>query len=519
ARWPSRLRAEALAGEARADRDLDAISAFFDLASEVAGGGAAGIRALLGSVAAQQIPADRTRESRLGSRGVALLTAHRSRGRQWRLVVVAGVQEGTWPAGRGVSAVLEPARLLSAGIGPRPEARERLAEERRLFFIACSRASEHLVVSCAAGPGGDAAQPSRFISELGVAPAAVVAEAPVTLVGLVGGLRRVLVSPGESPARQEAAARELAVLADARDQAGRGLVPLADPQRWWGVLPLPSGPTAVAMPSRLSPSQVEGLLTCPRRYFLSRSARADAVPGPSAALGSVLHLLIEHAAAGDLAVSELAGSLDRAWNELRFETDWLSEVERAEAEAALQRYLAWQQGRASRMVGVEVPFTVSLEVDGRTVEVAGKVDRLERTEDGRLAVVDFKTGRTVPTAAEVAAMDQLGIYQLAVEQGAFAHLAPEASGTAGAWVVYLREPARRQPWLPKELGQDPLGSRPHLDAGPDEAGYPTWVHHRVAQAAATVAAGRYPAATGGHCRSCRFADSCPASGRGRQVVE
>lgn len=71
-RWPARLRAEALAGGAsgrQADRDLDAVSAFFEVAGESTASGVAGVHALLEQVAAQQIPADRERESRIGSGG------------------------------------------------------------------------------------------------------------------------------------------------------------------------------------------------------------------------------------------------------------------------------------------------------------------------------------------------------------------------------------------------------------------------------------------------------------------
>ena len=512
--WPARLRAEALRGDPRADRDLDAVSAFFEVASEVEGGGAAGIRTLLGVVEAQQIPADRARESRLGSRGVQLMTAHRARGRQWRLVVVAGVQEGAWPAGRAVSALLEPERLVSEGIGPRRDARERLADERRLFYLACSRASEALVVTSSAGTEGEANQPSRFLAELGVEPAEPATGEPVTLGGFVGELRKVLIGIDEAPARREAAARELAVLAEARDDAGSSLVPRADPGSWWGVRELSSGPVPSEGPIRLSPSQVSSLLTCPRRYFLSRSAHAEGPVSVSASLGSVIHLVIQHADEAGFDELALGDHLDLAWQQLRFQTGWLSAVERVEAEAAIRRFLAWREARRLEAVGVEKQFEVQVEVDARQVTLSGTVDRLERLPDGRLAVVDFKTGRSVPTAREVAGMEQLGIYQLAIEAGGFGDLGDSAGGAS---VVYLRHPGRPD-HLPKELAQDPLSLHPHLGDDPAETSYPTWVHHRVATAAAIVAEGCFDASPGAQCRTCPFADSCPVSGRGEQVL-
>lgn len=519
-RWPARLRAEALAGGAsgrQADRDLDAVSAFFEVAGESTASGVAGVHALLEQVAAQQIPADRERESRIGSGGVALLTAHRAKGREWELVIVAGVQEGSWPAVRRPSAVLEPERLLSQAIGPRPGARERLTEERRLFRLACTRARGELIVTAAAGTEGEADQPSRFLAELGVEPEPAVADPPVTTGGLVGMLRRALVSPDSAPARRMAAAAELAALAAERLDDDRPLVPAADPATWWGVRELSSGSRPTAGPIRLSPSQVSALLTCPRHYFLSRQAHADPPPAVGASLGSVIHLLVQHASTGALDDAAVGDYLDTAWQHLRFDTGWLSAVERVEAELSIGRFLAWRSGRETEPLAVEAPFDVELEVDGRQVSLVGAVDRLERLPDGRLQVIDFKTGRAVPTRNEVAGMDQLGIYQLAVTEGGFAEIAGPGADSAGASVVYLRHPSRQES-LPREFAQDPLAQRPHLSDDPEEAGYPTWAHHRIAQAAAVVAEGSFGATPGLHCRRCPFADSCPASGRGEQVL-
>ncbi|MCW5953090.1 MAG: ATP-dependent helicase, partial [Propionibacteriaceae bacterium] len=519
-RWPARLRAEALAGGAsgrQADRDLDAVAAFFEVAGESMASGPAGVHALLEQIAAQQIPADRERESRIGSGGVALLTAHRAKGREWELVIVAGAQEGSWPAVRQLSAVLEPERLLSQAIGPRPGARQRLTDERRLFRLACTRARSELVVVTSAGTEGEADQPSRFLAELGVEPEAVMAGPPVTPEGFVGTLRRALGSPDSAPPRRLAAAAELAALTAERLEDDRPLVPAADPANWWGVREISSGHPQTVGPIRLSPSQVSALLTCPRHYFLSRQARADPPPAVGASLGSVIHLLVQHAGTGALDEAAVGDYLDAAWQHLRFDTGWLSAVERVEAELSIGRFLAWRSGRDTEPLAVEAPFELDLEVDGRQVNLVGAVDRLERLPDGRLEVVDFKTGRTMPTRNEVAGMDQLGIYQLAVVEGGFEEIAGPRAGSAGASVVYLRHPGRPEA-LPREFSQDPLAQRPHLGDDPEEAGYPTWVHHRIARAAAVVAEGRFGATPGTHCRRCPFADSCPASGRGEQVL-
>ena len=113
--WPDRLRRDAARGGEvgrRANRDLDAVCALFDIAArseEVSG--RRGVTAFLAEVESQQIPADPMRESELRGSAVRVLTAHRAKGLEWPLVVVAGVQEGAWPDVRRRGSLLEPDRL------------------------------------------------------------------------------------------------------------------------------------------------------------------------------------------------------------------------------------------------------------------------------------------------------------------------------------------------------------------------------------------------------------------------
>jgi len=521
--WPAQLRREAGAGGvlgSRADADLDALCAFFDTAAEAdRRGGVAGVRAFLAELASQQIPADHERESRLRRRGVQVLTAHRARGREWDLVVVAGVQEGVWPVGRRVSTVLDAATLTSAGLVGATDHRDLLAAERRLFHLACSRARRRLVVTAAAGTEGEADTPSRFLAELGVPAAAPDrGRTALTLPALAAELRRWATDPATPAELRAAATTELARLADATDDAGRALVPAADPSGWWGVRELSSRPEPLTAGAvvRLSPSQVTGVLTCPRRYFLSREARGEGEPGLAASLGSLIHLLVQRAVAEGWGLAELRDQLDRVWHRLRFEAAWLSATERVEVELGLARFLSWRKVRDADLVGVEVPFELRLGVDDLEVVLDGKVDWLEATPDG-LRVIDFKTSRTAPTKAAIAGLEQLGIYQLAVAAGGFEAVAPGHSRPSGAAAVYLRLPDRPED-LPREFGQASLATVPYLGVDPEEQEHPTWVHHRVATAARVVAAGDYPATPGAHCRTCPFATSCPASGRGEQVL-
>ncbi len=504
--WPERLRRQAARGGdpgRRADRDLDAVCALFAIAArseEVAG--RRGVTAFLAEVEGQQIPADTLRESDTRGSVVRLLTAHRAKGLEWDLVVVAGVQEGSWPDVRRRGSLLEPDRLSPAGVSELPPTAARVAEERRLFYVACTRARRRLVVTAVAGTEGEGDQPSRFLAELGV-PVRTVAgrpRRPLTLAALVGELRSVTADPDASAALREQASIRLARLADATDALGQPLVPAADPGRWWGMAELSDAPRPVTAPTdavHLSGSQLGSLLSCPRQWFLSRKAQAESSRSSAASFGSVVHVLAEHGAHDDVDPAALAEHLTAVWDQLAFDAKWLSAVERVEAESALERFAAWQQARRGQtLLGTEVGFACEVDLGAERVHLTGTADRVERDPDGRVRIVDFKTSRSEPRAADVAVQDQLGVYQLAVQLGAFAEVTGPGARPAGAELVYLRLPDGAGP-LPKTFPQaslddvpfplgdhDPVLARP---GGPDPAllaDHPSWVHRRLAAAAA-----------------------------------
>ncbi|HEU4909912.1 MAG TPA: ATP-dependent DNA helicase [Propionibacteriaceae bacterium] len=532
--WPEKLRQQASrGGEAgrRANRDLDAICALFEIAArseEVSG--LRGVTGFLAEVEGQQIPADPLRESELRGSAVRLLTAHRAKGLEWDLVIVPGVQEGRWPDVRRRDSLLEPDHLgRREVVAPVPTA-TRIAEERRLFYVACTRARSRLVVTAVAGTEGEADQPSRFITELGVAPRELPGRPrrPLTLAALVAELRSVTVNPEASPRLRDEAAVRLARLADATDAGGEPFVPAARPQHWWGMRPLSRSNEPLVVPEEpvhLSGSQLASVLACPRQWFLARKAQGEPARSAAASFGSVVHVLAEYGAQARLDHDELCHHLDSVWHQLDFDAHWLSAVERVEAESALERFLTWQEARSAQtLLGTEVEFTCELNLGTDRVHLSGSADRVERDPDGRIRIVDFKTSKTVPTAADIALHDQLGVYQLAVQQGAFAAVAGKGARPGGAELVYLRLTERDSAY-PKTFLQASLDDLPFpikaLD-GAEQGGnpeQPTWVHRRLAEAAKIIRSEHHDARIGAGCRYCPFRTSCPAQPVGQQVVK
>ncbi|MFG2817891.1 ATP-dependent helicase [Kitasatospora sp. NPDC048365] len=539
-RWRERLERAALRGGTggrNADRDLDALCALFETAAraeeQVAGHRSA--LDLLAELEAQDIAADTLTVRAVRPDAVRLMTAHRSKGLEWRVVVVAGVQDGLWPDLRRRGSLLEADRIGRDGLAEPLTPAALLAEERRLFYTAATRAKDRLIVTAVKAPAEDGDEPSRFLRELyreeldprtgkvrSRTPQVTVAEVtsrprrPLSVSALVAELRAVTVDPARSPELRRAAAERLARLASALDEDGHPLVPSAHPDRWWGLDEQTAAPEplrADGVPVRLSGSGLEQLDNCALQWFLEKDVKAGSTTTAAQGFGNVVHALADEVGSGrtpaDLAV--LMERLDTVWDALAFDAPWKSQQEKTEARAALERFLHWHVLERERTtVATEHGFDLTLDVGGIAVRIRGSMDRVERDAAGRAYVVDFKTGKQIPTEKSLPEHKQLAVYQLAVRGGALDGLPGFDDGAAatpgGAELVHLREPAKGEPEAPKVQQQLPAEGEP-------------WIENLLAESAGRVLAERFVPTAGEGCARCAFRGSCSAQRDGRQLVD
>ncbi len=515
--WPERLSRAVDAGgpgARMAHRELDAVCALFDAAARAEEQREhTSVANFLETLRAQEIPADTLAERGVRGDAVRLLTAHRSKGLEWRLVVVAHVQEDAWPDVRRRASLLQADRLGDGELQPPRPVRELLNEERRLFYVACTRARQRLVVTAVASPDDDGEQPSRFLAELGVTVEHVAGRPrrPLSLAGLVADLRRAVTDPATTPALRDAAARRLARLAG-ETVADRPLVPAADPASWWGIRELSRSDLPVRPsdePVVLSASALAGLLECPARWFLEREAGGSSRSSAAQGFGNIVHVIADLVSRGELEttpeqVDELLEHVDAVWHQLAFRTPWSGTRERAELRAALQRFVAWHQRPDARTVlATEQELTAEVTLpDGQRVRLHGYADRLEVDDAGRVIVVDLKTGKYPPTDASLAENPQLGLYQYAVDHGAADELveAPAASGGAELW--QLRKESK---------GTLKVQAQPPPEA---EDGQPLVIETQLMAAASALRDERFDARPGPYCERCPFATFCPAKAAG-----
>ncbi len=500
---------------ARADQDLDAVVALFDAARRYVDRlPRASVLGFVEYLSSQHIAGDSLAPVAIRGTGVSLLTVHAAAGREWSVVAVLGLQEGMWPDLRLRGSVLGVERLVDLLSGVDSEAMSTvsataplLAEERRLFYVAASRARHTLLVSAVQG---EDEQPSRFFDDLvddGVESAreagSEVRSAPrergLTLAELVGELRAAVTDAELDPRRRGLAARQLARLA-------KDGVPGAHPAQWYGLVgsssdrPLREADETI----RVSPSVVDTLVKCPLRWLLERHGGTDPAQ-LSAVTGTLVHALAQAAAEG-ADEQTLWKELDEAWAKVDAGAPWFSRKERTRVEGMVRSFLTWLRQSRSELTqyAVEQDMRVVLPAaEGEpTVALTGRIDRLELDAEGRPVVIDLKTGKS-PVSKDVAAEHpQLAAYQLATLLGA---LAGHEGRTGGARLLYVGKPNTKTGATVRE--------QPALD---DEAAR-RWLNE-VRKAAVDTAGPTYPVRENVDCSRCPCRSACPLRPEGRQVT-
>lgn len=509
-------RAAALAGSTRDDADLDAVIALMRAAQSFTERlPEAPAVAFLDYLEAQDFAADS-----LGLRGrapdaVSFCTPASAAGREWDVVVVAGLEEGVWPNLRLRDSVLgaqafadlvtagglsaSPDAALAAARGPRDLRGARasvLDDETRALLVAVSRARARLIVT--AVDDGEA-RPSRFLTLIEDAAGITREDAAQTRVvsDLRSAVARLRASGVAAAARLEREPSDVrargeleGAAAQLADLAARGIAG-ADPARWHGV-PDPSTDAPFwdeDVPVRVSPSRLDAVRTCALRWALESSGGT-----PESSDAQQVGLLVHEIAAQypDGGEEQMLAELELRWADVGGQETWIEREDYARAQAMVRRLAAYLGGVSAERALVEEGFSVTL---GRA-QVAGIADRVE-VSGSEARIVDLKTGAKI-SRAEASDHGQLMLYQLVAAHGAFAGV----ERATDAALVFVGKDAARAGSVVEQAAIDPEAAREVLDA-----------------AVETMTAPIFTATTNPLCERCPVRRACPAHASGRQVSD
>ena len=531
--WPAKLQEQALGfgpSSTRAHRDLDAICSLFDLANRfVARGRGKDLTNFLDEIEAQEIPAEALAENDVRNDSVRLLTAHRAKGLQWKFVVVAGAQEELWPDLRQHQTLLQSDRI-GPGVELMPlTMRELLAQERRLFYVAMTRAMQTLLITATdTSIRDDGVSPSRFISDITMKLSSITPvhnfgrpKRPLSSEGLISNLRRTVVDLDLPQPLRLAAANYLAHMATNFGS----LFAHANPQQWWGALEPTENSRPVNPQVAISASGITAIEHCPAQWFLERKLNAVSQSATPMVFGNALHTIAQGLSAGDIPndITAIDEQLDRLWSGMGYEAPWESTRERQAAHDASIRLLSWLLAHNETQSITESELSLQSKVavvqpDGTQREVSiaikGRADRIEFTQDG-IMVFDFKTSKESKKKSDLQKDIQLALYTYLLEHGNY---------------MQDEELQRRDPTQTVQgaaLIQLRVGEKDNPDAAVVQQVTPethdensqTSLTQRIGQAALVVLDERYEAKYEEQkCKLCKVRMLCPAAPEGKQVL-
>lgn len=304
---------------------------------------------------------------------VKLLTVHRAKGLEFKAVFVVGLAEGIFPSREKKDPIELPAELAEHALVESSH----MEEERRLFYVACTRAKEKLFLSFAHAYGDDTKREkkiSRFVGEAGD--------------GIVRGVARIA-STGEESIRR--------------------LFPTN--KRAW------AHPVRFDLPSKLSFTQLTAFEHCPLQYKHAHLWRIKAPETAVRSYGQSVHTVLQRFF--DLYRTDGRGGRDKAMPCLYeiIRASWIPDwyPSKLERERRYRRYQkdirAYLRAELKRMKGVKI---VGLEQEIAfklgDKKFTGKIDRLQQEQGGTYTIIDYKTGTSKQSESPGNRFAQLLLY-------------------------------------------------------------------------------------------------------------
>jgi DNA helicase-2/ATP-dependent DNA helicase PcrA len=388
----------------------------------------------------------------LSADAVRLMTAHAAKGLEFQHVFILRANSGAFPTSYKEPLVEFPAELRdkdSAAAGEGKQLNEE--EERRLFYVAMTRARDSLRIYAKPGVGKDHTPPGfvrPLLKKRNLKPYLIEREARPMQVDLFGGSAQV-------------------------EAAGAAVTA-------WLELPPPEG-----LHTSLSATAIQTYETCPLKFKLDREWKIPGEIPAATQYGAAMHLALRHYYDGvrfgrPASAAEVIAVFQEEFAKAVIEDPYQRELYERQGVGQLTDFVA----AAERSGFPEVLHTEQVfELRIGSTTVNGRIDRIDRVNGEQVAIVDYKTGK--PQSQDDADKSlQLSIYALAARE---------------KWGYR----AERLMFHNLEDNSPVVTRRGEFDLR--EA------RERVEEVAENIRAGKFEPASGFHCNWCGYRTLCPAT--------
>jgi RecB family exonuclease len=383
---------------------------------------------------------------------VRLMTVHAGKGLEFAHVFILRASSPSFPSPYKEPLLEFPRELHDPGSIAQDDDKELCKqEERRLFYVAMTRARDSLTIYAKQGTGKDPSPPG-FLRDL-------LKDSSLLGRWLVPGRPRGL---------------QTDMFAQAADTVG-----MTRTSEWLNM------PPASDLSTKLSASAIQTYGTCPLQFKLEREWKIPGEVPAAMQYGGVIHRVLlafydstraQRPMADEDVLQLFRDELAAAVIQDRYQHDLYYE----QGVVQLQDFLAgFRRAPAPRVLHTEEFFDVKV----GDVKVVGRIDRIDEAPGGGVVITDYKTGKA-QSEEDADESLQLSIYALAARE--------KWGYQADRLVLYNLE------------GNSPVSTR-RSEVQLSEA------RNRVMQVGQDIAAERFDAKPGFYCRFCAYHNLCPAT--------
>jgi DNA helicase-2/ATP-dependent DNA helicase PcrA len=392
---------------------------------------------------------------------VQLMTVHGAKGLEFPQVFLLRINSKKFPATERSRVFEFPAALMKEG---EPAEQFHIQEERRLFYVALTRAENRLTLTTLTEKKGKI---PVFVEDILMDP--VIKRRDVHQVS--PKLPQVFAG-----AKKEDSGITDPQLFPASAEPPKIFSRIAD----WALEFHPPTPE----PLTLSPSAVSGYRSCPQQYLFSRGWSLKEGPKAVLSFGSVMHTTIKRFVdqlrkGTILPFEEVARIFETEWSSAGFEDDYQEKGYKQDGLEQLRAFHTSTLETPPQVLEQEKSFELPLE---NNVTIIGRMDQVNSLGRKDVEIIDYKTGK--PKKDSDAKKDlQLSLYALAAKE------------------IFEWNPVRLVfHYLQNNQIQVTTRDAKQLDEA----------QKIVLEAAADIRAGEFPPNPGFVCRSCAYKPICPS---------
>jgi DNA helicase-2/ATP-dependent DNA helicase PcrA len=398
---------------------------------------------------------------------VQLMTVHGAKGLEFSHVFLLRLNKGKFPQWERPRVFEFPARLMKEGL---PEEHFHNQEERRLFYVALTRAQERLTVTYVAEPKG---RVPTFIEDMLMEPAVK--------------RRDILqLAPKLAPVLAKQPSKEDATAASAPDSL---FAPAAGSPKvfsriaaWAETFHPPS-----SEPLELHPSAVMSYRSCPQRYLFSSLWSLQEGAKATLTFGRVIHgtirrMMAELKKGHRLPFDEVQRIYETEWSDRGYEDDYQQGEYKKDGLEQLRTFHQAMLEQPLQVLELEKNFELPVE---NNVILKGRIDQINSLggkNNADVEIIDYKTG--APRKDSDARKDlQLSVYAIAAKE-----------------ILELNPVRLAFHYLQNNQRQETTRNAKQLDEA----------LKIVQEVAADIRAAHFPAKEAFICRSCAYKPICPA---------